>query len=89
MTALRAADSVENDREHLDSLVTQLLNDLRNTLLGVQILLAVLAAVSSSALLVAPAQYHRLRWNHEPRPETMRLGRRLATAGSASLAVAV
>lgn len=107
------AASADED-ELVDRRVGQLLNDLRNTLLGVQILLAglvtvaftpafpgassavraaylvaVLSAALASVLLIAPVQYHRVRWHHEPRQETLRVGRHLATAGSVALAVAV
>lgn len=102
------------DDELLEQKLTQMLNDLRNTLLGVQVLLAglvtvafapafgeaserdellylvaILGAACASGLLIAPGQYHRIACDQRARPETLRLGRWMGTAGSACLAVAV
>ena len=102
------------DEQALDQKLTQMLNDLRNTLLGVQVLLAglvtvafapsfaevsrldevlylvaILGSACASALLIAPGQYHRIACDQQSRPETLRFGRWMGTAGSACLAVAV
>lgn len=98
----------------VDKKLTQLLNELRNTLLGVQILFAglltlpfterfpplsalektanvtaVISAAAASVMLIAPAQYHRLRWDHEATSDTLQLSNKLATGGAVALTIAL
>ena len=50
---------------------------------------SILAATISSILLIAPGTLHRLRWRQHDKERLLRLGNRLAIAGTAALAVAI
>jgi hypothetical protein len=50
---------------------------------------AFLATAVSSALLIAPSSYHRLRWRVEDKGRIVRIGNRLTIAGMFALLVAI
>jgi hypothetical protein len=110
----RGAQPGESSKERHDRELIELLNEVRVTLPGVQVLfafllavpfakgwskvthfqrdvfvVAFLAAAVSSALLIAPSSYHRLRWHAEDKGHIVRVGNALTIAGMAFLAVAL
>jgi Kef-type K+ transport system membrane component KefB len=50
---------------------------------------AFLSAATSTALLLAPAAYHRVQWRQHDKERLLRMSTRLALVGLASLAVAM
>ena len=50
---------------------------------------ALLLTLVSSALLMAPTAYHRLRWRRRDKEQMLRIANRLTIGGIASLAVAM
>jgi hypothetical protein len=110
----RGPEPGESPKQRHDRELIELLNELRVTLPGVQVLfafllavpfargwskvtdfqrdvfvVAFLAAAVSSALLIAPSSYHRLRWHAEDKGHIVRVGNALAICGMAFLAVAL
>ena len=110
----RGAQPGESRKERHDRELIELLNELRVTLPGVQVLfaflfavpfargwsrvtsfqrdvfvVAFLAAAVSTALLMAPSSYHRLRWRAEDKGRIVQVGNTLTIAGMAFLAVAL
>jgi hypothetical protein len=110
----RGAQPGETPKQRHDRELIELLNELRVTLPGVQVLFAFLLAVPfangwknvtdfqrdvyfvdflatavSSALLMAPSAYHRLRWRVEDKGRIVRLSNRLMIAGLFFLAVSI
>jgi uncharacterized membrane protein len=110
----RGAQPGESPKERHDRELIELLNELRVTLPGVQVLFAFLLAVPfargwqratpfqrdvffvaflatgvSSALLMAPSAYHRLRWRVEDKGRIVRVSNVLAIAGIFFLAIAL
>ncbi len=108
----RGAEPGETPKQRHDRELIELLNELRVTLPGVQVLFAFLLAVPfargwthvttfqrdvfvaaflatgvSSALLIAPSSYHRLRWRAEEKGRIVRVGNRLTIAGIFFLAI--
>ena len=53
------------------------------------ILVAILAAAVSVALLTAPSSYHRIRFRHGDKEHIVKVGNRLAIAGIAAFAIAL
>lgn len=51
--------------------------------------IAFLATAVSSALLIAPSSYHRLRWREEDKGRIVRIASRLTIAGLLALLVAI
>jgi len=51
--------------------------------------IAFLATAVSSALLIAPSSYHRLRWREEDKERIVRISNRLTIAGLFALLVAI
>jgi hypothetical protein len=51
--------------------------------------IAFIATAVSSALLIAPSSYHRLRWKVEDKGRIVRISNRLTIAGLAALAVSI
>lgn len=104
----------EDDPERLDRELIELLNELRVTLPGVQVLFAFLLIVpfsqrfaqvndlqkysylfalcctaAGSALLIAPTPYHRIRFRDRDKEALIRVGNRLALAGTVFLSLAM
>jgi hypothetical protein len=104
-------DEEQREKHDLDRELIELLNELRVTLPGVQVLFAFLLIVPfsngwtdvtdvqryayftafictavSTALLIAPSTYHRLRWREGDREYMLVTSNRLAIMGSAFLA---
>ena len=52
-------------------------------------MIALLAAVVSIILFIAPSAYHRLRWREKNKERMLRTANRLAIAGLAAVAVAI
>ncbi len=52
-------------------------------------LVALLATLLGTVLLIAPSAYHRLRWREKNKERMLQVGNRLAIAGLASIAVAM
>ena len=104
----------ERKPEDLDRELIELLNELRVTLPGVQVLFAFLliapfsqgfarvndlqkfsylAALTFAALgsgfLIAPTPYHRIRFRDRDKEAMLRIGNRLALAGTVCLAIGI
>jgi membrane protein YdbS with pleckstrin-like domain len=52
-------------------------------------MIALLAAMVSIILFIAPSAYHRLRWREKNKERMLRTANRLAIAGLAAVAVAI
>jgi hypothetical protein len=101
-----------DDESRLDRELMELLNELRVTLPGVQVLfaflltvpfsqrfervndlqkdaylVALIATALGSALLIAPAPYHRIRFRDRDKEAMLRIANRLALAGTVMLAL--
>ena len=104
----------ERKPEDLDRELIELLNELRVTLPGVQVLFAFLLiapfsqgfdrvndlqkyaylaaltfAALGSAFLIAPTPYHRIRFRDRDKEAMLRIGNRLALAGTVCLAIGI
>lgn len=104
----------QKEPEDLDRELIELLNELRVTLPGVQVLFAFLLIAPfsqgfervndlqkyayllaltftalGSAFLIAPTPYHRIRFRDRDKEAILRVGNRLALAGTVCLAIAV
>jgi hypothetical protein len=102
------------EERDLDRELIELLNELRVTLPGVQVLFAFLLiapfsqgfdrvndlqkyaylaaltfAALGSAFLIAPTPYHRIRFRDRDKEAMLRIGNRLALAGTVCLAVGI
>ena len=102
------------DQQDLDRELIELLNELRVTLPGVQVLFAFLLIAPfsqrfeeindvqkyaylaalvftalGSALLIAPTPYHRIRFRDRDKEVMLRVGNRLALAGTVGLAAGI
>jgi len=105
---------VGDDGTRLDRELNELLQELRVTLPGVQVLfaflftvpfsqrfgqltttqrtsyfIAFLTAAVSTALLLAPAAYHRIQWRQHDKERLLQMSTRLALAGLVFLAMAM
>lgn len=103
-----------DDGTRLDRELSELLQELRVTLPGVQVLfaflftvpfsqrfgqltsaqrtaffVAFLTAAASTALLLAPAAYHRVQWRQRDKERLLQMSTRLTLAGLVFLAVAM
>jgi hypothetical protein len=104
----------DREPEDLDRELIELLNELRVTLPGVQVLFAFLLiapfsqafarvndlqkyaylaaltfAALGSAFLIAPTPYHRIRFRDRDKEAMLRIGNRLALAGTVCLALGI
>jgi Kef-type K+ transport system membrane component KefB len=105
---------VSDEGTRLDRELSELLQELRVTLPGVQVLfafmftvpfsqrfgqltstqrtvffVAFLTAAASTALLLAPAAYHRIQWRQHDKERLLQMSTRLTLAGLVFLAIAM
>jgi cation transport ATPase len=107
-------DRSEEEQERLNRQMTELLNELRVAMPGVQVLfaflltvpfqqgfekvngfqrdvyfVALLAAATATAFLIAPSAYHRIAFQTHAKPRIIRVGTLQFVCGLAALAIAM
>jgi cation transport ATPase len=107
-------DRTEEEQERLNRQMTELLNELRVAMPGVQVLfaflltvpfqqrfqdvtdfqrdvyfIALLAAMTATAFLIAPSAYHRIAFQTHDKPHIIRVGTLQFVCGIVALAIAM
>jgi cation transport ATPase len=107
-------DRTEEEQERLNRQMTELLNELRVAMPGVQVLfaflltvpfqqrfqdvtdfqrdvyfIALLAAMTATAFLIAPSAYHRIAFQTHDKPRIVRVGTMQFVCGIVALAIAM